>query len=76
MAADRFLLENALQIGHLDQFKPFRDWVAQQREYWRDALENQRDPDTLRQAQGRAQAYKEILDLFQQAPTLLEKKAR
>lgn len=73
MAVDRFLAANLLHINGLDEFSPFRNWLQEQRDFWRDALETQKDADMLRQAQGRAQAYKEILDLLAKAPALAEK---
>lgn len=73
MAIDRFLVANLLRIGGLDEFAPFRQWVQEQRDRWRNTLETHTNVDTLRQAQGRAQAYKEILDLLDQAPSLAKK---
>lgn len=45
----------------------------EQRDTWRDALETQRDSDVLRVAQGKAQAFKQVLDLLAEAPALAEK---
>lgn len=73
MAVDRALIGNLLQLRNFPEFAPFRRWLNGQRDFWRDALETQRDSDTLRQAQGRTQAYKEILDMLDQAEALAEK---
>ncbi len=73
MVVDRALIGNLLQLQNFPEFAPFRAWLKEQRTTWRDALETQKDSDILRQAQGRAQAYKEILDLLEKADTLAEK---
>lgn len=73
MAVDRFLVANLLHINGLGEFSPFRKWLQDQRDAWRDACETQKDVDLLRQAQGRSQAYKEILDLLAKAPALADK---
>lgn len=73
MAVDRALLNNFLQLNNFPEFEPFRKWLREQREFWRDALEQQKDPDVLRQAQGRAQAYKEILTVLSTAQAVAEK---
>lgn len=73
MVVDHALIGSLLQLRNFPEFAPFRRWLNEQRDFWRDALETQRDSDTLRQAQGRAQAYKEILDLLEQAEALAEK---
>lgn len=73
MAVDRALIGSLLQLRNFPEFAPFRRWLNGQRDFWRDALETQRDSDTLRQAQGRAQVYKEILDMLDQAEAMAEK---
>ena len=73
MVVDRALIGSLLQLRNFPEVAPFRRWLNEQRDFWRDALETQRDSDTLRQAQGRAQAYKEILDLLEQAEAMAEK---
>lgn len=73
MAVDQHLLANFLRLKNFEDNAPFRKWLQEQRDTWRDALETQKDGDVLRQAQGRAQAYKEILDLIDRAPALAEK---
>lgn len=73
MAADRQLVSNLLKLNGLEEFSPFRKWLKEQREFWRDALETQKDEVTLRTAQGRAQAYKELLEALESAPGLAKK---
>ena len=73
MAVDRPLVAALLKINGLDEFAPFRQWLQQQRDNWRDALESQKDEVSLRQAQGRAQQLKEILELLEKAPELARK---
>ncbi len=73
MAADRQLVSNFLKLNGLDEYEPFRKWLKAQREAWRDVTEAQRDEVALRQAQGRALAYKEILDALANAPELSRK---
>lgn len=73
MAVDRFLVANLLHINGLDEFSPFRKWLQDQLDNWRDQCVTQKDAEYLRQAQGRAQAYKEILDLLAKAPALADK---
>ena len=59
MAADKALVANLLHINGLDEYKPFRDWLKEKREFWRDATEAQQDT-ALYRAQGRAQMLKVI----------------
>ena len=73
MVVDKPLVAALLKLNAFDEFEPFRNWLQDQRDFWRDALETQKDDVTMRQAQGRAQAYKEILDLLAEAPTLARK---
>ncbi len=73
MAVDRFLLSNLLKLNGLDEFKPFRDWLRERREFWRDATESQMDEVSLRLAQGRAQMLKEILSMLEDAPAAAKK---
>ncbi len=73
MAVSRPLLGNLLQLRNYPEFAPYREWLVEQREFWRNALETQKDTDMLRQAQGRAQTYKEQLDLIDKAQSLAEK---
>ena len=72
MAVDKQLVSNLLAINGLDEFKPFREWLQRQRDFWRDATEAQSDL-VLYRAQGRAQMLKEIQELLAQAPTLADK---
>lgn len=73
MAVDRFLVSNLLKLNGLDEFEPYRKWLREQRDFWRDALETQTDADRLRIAQGRAQMLKEILESLESAPGLAKK---
>ena len=72
MAVDKALVANLLIINGASEFKPFRDWLKEKREFWRDATEAQQDT-ALYRAQGRAQMLKEILELLAQAPSLADK---
>lgn len=73
MAVDRLLVGCLLKLNGLSEFEPFRKHLQAKREFWRDALETQKDEVTLRIAQGRAQAYKEILDEMEHAPETAKK---
>jgi hypothetical protein len=73
VVVDKPLVAALLKLNAFDEFEPFRQWLQGKRDFWRDALETQKDEATLRQAQGRAQAYKEILELLADAPTLARK---
>lgn len=73
MAVDRHLVSCLLKLNGLDEFEPYRKWLREQREYWRDALETQLDADRCRIAQGRAQMLKEILEALEKAPELSKK---
>ena len=73
MAVDKALVANLLHLNGLQEYEPFRKWLMEQRDIWRDALETQRDSDVLRVAQGKAQAFKQILELLAEAPALAEK---
>ena len=73
MVVDKPLVAALLKLNSFDDFEPFRAWLKERREFWRDALESQKEEATMRQAQGRAQAYKEIFDLLAEAPTLARK---
>jgi hypothetical protein len=73
VAVDRFLVANLLQINGLDEFAPLRKWLQEQRMNALEILEGQKEVETLYRAQGKAQAYKEILELLAKAPTLADK---
>lgn len=73
MAVDRFLVANLLQISGLDEYKPFREWLQEQRMTALEILEGQKEIESIYRAQGRAQAFKEVLDLLAKAPALAEK---
>ena len=72
MAVDKALVANLLAINGLPEFAPFRSWLQERRDYWRDATEAQVDV-ALYRAQGRAQMVKEIQELLAQGPTLADK---
>lgn len=69
---DKPLVANLLMLHGAPEFEPFRRWLQEKRDYWRDATESQTDV-TLYRAQGRAQMLKEIQELLAQAPTLADK---
>lgn len=69
---DRPLAANLLMLNGSPEFEPFRKWLQEQRDFWRDATEAQTDV-TLYRAQGRAQMVKEIQALLAQAPSLADK---
>ena len=72
MAVDKALVANLLAINGLSEFAPFRNWLQERRDFWRDATEAQADI-ALYRAQGRAQMLKEIQELLAQGPALADK---
>lgn len=64
--------EAALRLRHDPAMRPFLNWLAQRREKHRDTCEAQ-SGDLAARAGGRSQELKEILDLIEQSPRLLEK---
>ena len=72
MAVDKALVANLLMINGASEFEPFRKWLQDKRDFWRDATEAQQDV-ALYRAQGRAQMLKEIQELLAQAPSLADK---
>lgn len=69
---DKALVANLLMLNGSPEFEPFRKWLQEKRDFWRDATEAQADVPLYR-AQGRAQMLKEIQELLAQAPTLADK---
>lgn len=64
--------EGALRIKHDPAFAPFLDYLKVKRETARDLCETRTGEDAVR-AQGRALELKDVLNLIEQAPNLLEK---
>lgn len=67
------LYRSLLIIRNSDEFKPFREWLEDQRAEARDRLETLTDEVQLRQAQGTSRAFKQVLGLIEDAPKTLEK---
>ena len=73
MAVDRHLVANLLQLNGLDEYKPFRDYLAERQKRWAEQCFEQRDEVSLRHAQGRVQELNELLELLANAPVLADK---
>lgn len=65
MAAVRpALLENLARLARGPENAPFREWLEEERQKARDALEALRDAHSIAVAQGRAQAYRDLQELL------------
>lgn len=64
--------EAALRLRHDPAMRPFLEHLAERREKHRDVCEST-SGDQAARAGGRAQELKDILNLIEQAPSLLEK---
>lgn len=73
MVVNKHLVANLLQINGLDEFSPLRKWLQEQRMVALEILEAQKEVENIYRAQGKAQAYKEILELLAKAPALADK---
>lgn len=73
MVVNKHLVANLLQINGLDEFSPLRKWLQEQRMAALEILEAQKEVENIYRAQGKAQAYKEILELLAKAPALADK---
>lgn len=70
---ERPLLEALLKINNLNDFKPFREYLAGQLEMHKTRLVFMADDRQVHNLQGRAQALKELMDLIEGAPAALDK---
>lgn len=72
----RPLLEALLKINNLDDFKAFREYLVEQLETHKTRLVYMADDRQVHNLQGRAQALKELMDLIESAPAVLDKATR
>lgn len=72
----RPLLEALLKINNLDDFKAFREYLVEQLEVHKTRLVYMADDRQVHNLQGRAQALKELMDLIESAPAVLDKATR
>lgn len=71
----RHVAEALMRIKHMPELESFRTWLAETVEAERTTLTKVVEIGQMQRSQGRAQAFGEIKDLIEQAPSLLEKVA-
>ena len=64
------------RLAQIKGDKILTDWLTAGLEAYRDDAVMQRDDITLRVVQGKAQGLKELLEMIQQSPDILEKYRR
>jgi hypothetical protein len=67
MAHDQRLTENLLRIKHSDEFLPFRELLVRLRDEARMQTSTLGPDVMLRQMQGRAQAFQQLIDEVEKA---------
>jgi hypothetical protein len=67
------VIESALLVRNIPGMSPFLNWLRECREDARDKCESGGADDVTHRAQGRSQAFKEILNLIDDAPGRIEK---
>jgi hypothetical protein len=71
--SDRALQEALLKINNLNDFLAFREYLAATLEDYKTRLVHMADDRQVHNLQGRAQALKELMDLIESAPAVLDK---
>jgi len=71
--AQEDLLEACFIIKNTGKLHLFYDFLEESRESCRERLETQQDTNLIKQLQGEAQAYKKLLNLFDEAEAYRDK---
>lgn len=74
--SDIFVDRAALLVRNTKELEPFVEWLHQQKAAAVDRLVFQLDGKAMRNAQGRVQAFNEVLNLIEDAPKRLDKAAQ
>ena len=73
MTISRPLLENLLRIRNLDENRAFREFLEAEAQKHDTYMRNANEDRPLAVAQGMSRATHALLDLIEQAPSLLDK---